>query len=318
MKFLEWVKSLFSKNKTKYLGTAYDNRYVSKSRYTNDPEGLLGYLRQNCQEMASSEITDLINELPDNRKIEAIEITKKHLTPYDLADIAVNSLTQAGKLEVLEKFQNRLDLDDIYNIFDSITPDQRINALKKCVDRFDSISLAEIIMKHIPLYERLDSLNLYHERLDESSKALIIESLDGARKVQALKNYGKTLNKTDLKDIICNTEKEKVLSVLSVVYNDISSSQIEDIITFYIPEKEKLAALYMCCNRLNSSTISDIIKFTIPEDQKEEALISLQNRIKPNNIGEILQFYVKSLNALKKVQHNLDKEDVEFFNNNLK
>ena len=60
-----------------------------------------------------------------------------------------------------------------------------------------------------------------------------------------------------------------------------------------------------------------MIKYTVPEEQKEEALISLQNRIKSNNIGEILQFCVKSANALKKVQHNLDSEDVEYFENTI-
>ena len=118
-----------------------------------------------------------------------------------------------------------------------------------------------------------------------------------------------------MNDIICSTEKEKVFSVLSVVYNDISSNQIEDIITFYIPEQEKLAALYMCCNRLNSSTISDIIKFSIPEEQKEEALVSLQNRIKRNNVGEIIQFCIKGKDVLKKVKDNLYPEDYEFFSN---
>lgn len=317
MKILEWIKSLFSKNKTLSLGTAYDNRYVSKSRYSKDPDGQIGFLRQNMEEMPSNEISELINKLPVERKVEAVEIAQKHLTPYDLADITINGLPQEGKIEVLEKFQNRLDLEDIYRIFDNITPDQRTNALKKCVDRFDSISLAELIETYIPLYERLDCLDLYNDKLDESSKALVIRTLDGDRKIIALKKYGKSLNKTDLKDIVCNTEEDKVFNVLSVVYNDITSNQIEEIITLHVKDEEKLAALYMCCNRLNSSTISDIIKFSIPDEQKEEALVSLQNRMKSNNIGEILQFYVKSLNALKKVQGNLDKEDLEYFNNKL-
>ena len=317
MKFFEWIKSIFHKDKTLALGTAYDNRYVSRAQVAKDPDSVIGYLRQNVAELESSEIAEMIEKLPQGRRIEAVEIAQKHLTPFDLSDITVNKLSAEEKIEVLDKFDFRLDLEDIYAIFDNLTPDQRLNALKKCVDRFDSISLAELIMKYMPLYERLDCLNLYHDRLEESSKALIIESLDPDRKISALKQYGKTLNKTDLNDIIRNTPKERVFSVLSVVYNDISSNQIEDIITFFVPEKEKLAALYMCCNRLNSSTISDLIKYTIPEDQKEEALVALQNRIKSNNIGEILQFYVKSLNALKKVQHNLDKEDVEYFNNKL-
>ncbi len=316
MKLLEWIKSLFKKDDVKYLGTAYDNRYVSKSRYYSDPDGLIGYLRQNCANMTSGEITESIEKLPESRKIEAVELAQKYLTPYDLSDIAINGLDQDGKIEALDKFQNRLDLEDIYKIFDNITPDKRMYTLKKCVDRFESLALAELIDKYIPLYERLDALTLYHDRLDDQGKALIIKALDPDRKIIALKEYGKALNRTDLNEIICNTEEEKVFSVLSVVYNDITSSQIEEIITLYIPEEQKLAALYMCCNRLNSSEISDIIKFAIPENQKEEALVSLQNRLRSNNIGEIFQFYIKSAKALKKLEGNLDKEDLEFFNKN--
>ena len=315
MKFFKWLKSIFFPEKINYLGTAYDNRYVARSLYSDKPDELIGHLRSSVQDMQSNEIAELIKDLPKDYKIQAIEIAQKHLTPYDLAEIAVNDLTQEGKIEVLEKFQNRLDLEDIYQLFDTITPDQRLNTLKKCVERFESSTLAELIKKYIPLYERLDALNLYHDRIDNSSKAIIIGSLDPDRKVMALKQYGKELNKTDLNDIICSTEKEKVFSVLSVVYNDISSNQIEDIITFYIPEQEKLAALYMCCNRLNSSTISDIIKFSIPEEQKEEALVSLQNRIKRNNVGEIIQFCIKGKDVLKKVKDNLYPEDYEFFSN---
>ena len=315
MKFFKWLKSLFKPEKINYLGTAYDNRYVSKSSYSDDPKGLIGYLRQNVQDMQSNEISELIKDLPKEYKIEAIEISQKHLTPYDLAEIAVKDLTQEGKIEILEKFQNRLDLEDIYQLFDTITPDQRLNTLKKCVERFESSTLAELIKKYIPLYERLDALNMYHDRIDSSSKAIIIDSLNSERKIMALKQYGKELNKTDLNEIICNTEKENVFSVLSVVFNDISSNQIEDIITFYVPEQEKLAALYMCCNRLNSSTISDIIKFSIPEDQKEEALVSLQNRMKRNNVGEIIQFCIKGKDVLKKVKDNLYPEDYEYFSN---
>ena len=315
MKFFEWLKHILKPEKINYLGTAYDNRYVSINKYSNDPEGLLGHLRQNYQEMQSHEIADVIKKLPKEYKIQAIEVAQKHLTPFDLAEIAIKDLNQQDKIEVINKFQNRLDIEDIYQLFNNITPDQRLNTLKKCVDRFDSSTLAELIKKYIPLYERLDTLNLYHNKLDNSSKAIIIDSLDSERKIMALKQYGKELNKTDLNEIVCNTEKEKVFSILSVIYNDISSNQIEDIITFYIPEQEKLAALYMCCNRLNSSTISDIIKFSIPEEQKEEALVSLQNRIKRNNVGEIIQFCIKSKDVLNKVKDNLYPEDYEYFSN---
>ena len=79
-----------------------------------------------------------------------------------------------------------------------------------------------------------------------------------------------------------------------------------------------METLYKSCYKLDSATISDLIKYTIPDDQKEQALISLQNRIKSNNIGEILQFCVRTTNALKKVQHNLDPEDVEYLKSVIK
>ena len=188
------------------------------------------------------------------------------------------------------------------------------SALKKCIDRFDSFGLSEIIIKYIPLYEKLDCLNLYHNQLDSSLKASIISSLDPQRKIRALIQYGKELNKTDLEDIICDTESEKISEVFDVVYAYLTPSQIENIIQYYIPEKQKLSALYKSCNKLSSATISDIIKFAIPEQQKEEALVSLQNRIQSNNIGEIIQFCIKGKHVLDKVKNNLDTEDLEYFN----
>ena len=96
-----------------------------------------------------------------------------------------------------------------------------------------------------------------------------------------------------------------------------TSKQIMDVIQYYVPDEKKLETMYKCCNNMDSATISDLIKFVIPESQKEEALIAMQNRINVNNIGDILQFCVKTASALKKVQHNLDPEDVEFFKNRL-
>ena len=151
-------------------------------------------------------------------------------------------------------------------------------------------------------------------QIDSSLKASIISSLDPQRKIRALIQYGKELNKTDLEDIICDTESEKISEVFDVVYAYLTPSQIENIIQYYIPEKQKLSALYKSCNKLSSATISDIIKFAIPEQQKEEALVSLQNRIQSNNIGEIIQFCIKGKHVLDKVKNNLDTEDLEYFN----
>jgi len=315
MNFLEKLKSIFFRKKTKYLTSGVDvNKILQLAKKEKDSEKKLNILRNYCYTLSSSEITQIINSLPQNKKIEGIEIAQKYITPYDLYDIALKNLDYKGKIQVLEKFPYRLDLEDIFGLFNNIPPDQRTTALKKCIDRFDSFGLSEIIIKYIPLYEKLDCLNLYHNQLDSSLKASIISSLDPQRKIRALIQYGKELNKTDLEDIICDTESEKISEVFDVVYAYLTPSQIENIIQYYIPEKQKLSALYKSCNKLSSATISDIIKFAIPEQQKEEALVSLQNRIQSNNIGEIIQFCIKGKHILDKVKNNLDTEDLEYFN----
>lgn len=315
MNFLEKLKSIFFKKKTKYLTAGTDtDKILQLAKKEKDSEKKLNILRNYCYELASSEIAQIIITLPQNRRIEGIEIAQKYITPYDLYDIALKKLDYKGKLEILEKFQHRLDLEDIFGLFNNIPPDQRNTALKKCVDRLDSFGISEIIIKYIPLYEKLDCLNLYHTQLDSSSKASIISNLDTERKTRALTQYGKELNKTDLEDIVCGTESTKVSEVFDVVYAYLTPVQIENIIQYYIPENQKLSALYKSCNKLSSATISDIIKFSIPEHQKEEALVSLQNRIKSNNIGEIIQFCIKGKTILDKVKNNLDAEDIEYFN----
>lgn len=315
MNFLEKLKSIFFKKKTKYITSGIDtDKILQLAKKEKDSEKKLNILRNYCYELTSSEITQIIISLPQNKRIEGIEIAQKYITPYDLSDIALKKLDYKGKLEILEKFQYRLDLEDILSLFNNIPPDQRNTSLKKCADRLDSFGISEIIIKYIPLYEKLDCLNLYHTQLDSSSKASIISNLDPERKIRALTQYGKELNKTDLEDIICNTESTKISEVFDVVYSYLTPVQIENIIQYYIPENQKLSALYKSCNKLGSATISDIIKFSIPENQKEEALVSLQNRIKSNNIGEIIQFCIKGKTILDKVKNNLDAEDIEYFN----
>lgn len=316
MNFFEKLKKFFFKNKTKQLAEGTDTiRTVWLIKEEKDSDMQLNILRNNYQELSSSELTEIIIDLPINRRIEAIEIVQKYLTSYDLFDIALKKLDYKGKISILEKFQYRLDLEDIFSLFNTLPPDQRQNALRKCVDRFDSFGISEIIKRYIPLSERLDCLNTYHEKLDSLSKASIISTLDSERKILALRQYENELNKTDLNDIICGTETNKISDVFDVIYNSLSAQQISDIIQYYIPEHQKLSALYKCCDKLNSATISDLIKFSIPENQKEEALVSLQNRIRSNNIGEIIQFCIKGKDILEKVKNNLYPEDMEYFSN---
>lgn len=319
MKLLEKIKAIFFKRKVKALPEVSNEieKIVLLAVKEKNTDKVLDILRMYCFEMSSNSIIHIIAHLPMKKRVEGIEIAQKYITPYDLSDLAMRKLDFEGKINVLEKFQNRLDLEDMYSLLNNIPPDQRVNALKRCVDRFDSFALSEVIKRYVPLYDRLDCLNLYHNRLDGSAKANIIKELDADRKFAALGKYQKELNKTDLYDIVCSTEANRISDVLNVVYNNLTSKQISDIIQYYVPEKRKLETLYKCCYRLDSSTISDLIKYTVPEEQKEEALISLQNRIKSNNIGEILQLCVRSVNALKKVQHNLDAEDVEYFKNTI-
>lgn len=319
MKFFEKIKELFFRKKVKLLDSESMeiDKIVLMAVKEHDPDKVIEILSNYSSEMKSDSIVQIISTLPLKRRIEGIEVSQRYITPYDLAELALKKLDYNGKIDVLAKFQVRLDLEDIYNLFNSIPPDQRVTALKKCSDRLDSFGLSEVICNYVPLYERLDCLNLYDAKLDGFSKAKIIKNIDSDRKIEALKLYSDEINKTDLYDIVCDTETDRISDVLNVVYNRLTSKQIYDIIQYNVPEDKKLETLYKCCYKLDSSSISDLIKFVIPEEQKEEALIALQNRMKSNNIGEILQFCVKSVNALKKVQHNLDPEDVEFFKNNL-
>lgn len=317
MNFFEKIKKIFFKNKTKFLETAVNTeKIVLIAKKEKNSEKVIEILKNHYQELSSSEISQIIIDLPMNKRTEAIEIVQKYLTPYDLYDIALKKLDYQGKLEILEKFQYRLDLEEIFGIFNNLPPDQRTNALNKCIDRFDSFGIEEIIKRYVPLSEKLDCLNKYHEKLSSYSKASIISVLDTERKIRAIRQYEEELNKTDLNDILCETENEKITEVFNVVYNKLTSSQIENIIQYYIPEKEKLSSLYKCCNKLNSATISDIIKYSIPEEQKEEALVTLQNRIESNNIGEIIQLCIKNKDILAKLKNNIYPEDLEYFNYN--
>lgn len=319
MNLFERIKRIFFKSKVKALPSESTNiqKIVLLATRERDTKKVLEILTNHSQFMKSSDIIQIISHLPMKNRIEAIRISNKYITPYDLAELSVKKLNYEGKIQILQEFENRLDLEDIYQLFNSITPDQRFNALKKCADRFDPVGMAEIIDRYIPLYERLDALNMYRNSLDGSAKAAIIQNLDDNRKVSALKTYAKEINKTDLEDIVCNTREDKIPDVLNVVYNYLSAGQIADIIRYNVSEKRKLEMLYKCCYKLDSAIISDLIKFTVPQESREEALIALQNRMDKTNVGEVFQFCTKSLSVFQKIQHNLDPEDVEYFKNNI-
>lgn len=319
MNLFERIKRIFFKSSVKALPeeTSDIQKIVLLATRERDSKKVLEILTNHAEFMKSSDIVQIISHLPMKDRVEAIRISNKYITPYDLAELSVKKLNYEGKIQVLHEFEYRLDLEDIYQLFNSITPDQRLNALKKCVDRFDLFGIAEIIDRYIPLYERLDALNLYHSKLDGFAKATIIQNIDDDRKIIALKKYAKEINKTDLEDIICSTSSEKVPDILNVVYNYLSGQQIADIISYNVPENRKLEMLYKCCNELDSAIISDLIKFTIPEESREEALVALQNRMDKTNVGEVFQFCTRSLSVFKKIQHNLDSEDIEYFKNNI-
>ncbi len=318
MKFFERIKQIFFGNKSKRISENIDVRSIVKAvKSEKDAEIALNIIRNYIYVLPSSDLIELVLALPQKSQIKGIEIASKHITPYDLCEMTIKKLDYNSKIDVLEKYHDKLDLEDIFGIFNSLTPDKRSIALSKCIDHFDSLGLSEIISNYIPLYERLDCLNKYQDLLDGFSKANIISNLDTQRKIDALKLYAKEINKTDLNNIVCNSNTNKIPELLDIVYNYLTAKQISDIIQLHVPNEKKLESLYKCCSKLNSSTISDIIKYSIPEEQKGEALIALQNRIKSNNIGEILQFCIQGKKVLEKVKHNLDSEDLDFFTKQL-
>ncbi len=319
MKLFERLKEIFFGKKIKALPSKSleIDKIVLMAVREKDSDKVLDILQNYSQEMDSDSIVHIISNLPMNRRLEGIGIAIRNIAPFDLAELALKKLDYNGKIEVLDKYEYKLSVEDIYQLFNNIPPDQRSYALKKCSERLDSADIADIIKNYVPLYERLECLNLYSDQLDGYSIASIVKTLDTDRKMEALRLYEKEINRTDLYEIVCGTETRKISDVLDIVYNELTTKQIYDLIQYYIPSDKKMETLYKCCYKLDSSTISDIIKYVLPDEQKEEALISLQNRIKSNNIGEILQLCVRSLSALKKVQHNLDPEDVEYFKKNL-
>lgn len=320
MNLFERIKRIFIKEKIKAISDESTDihKIVLLATREHDAQKVLEILTNHVSFMKSSDIIQIISHLPMKNRVEAIKISNKYITPYDLAELSIKKLNYEGKIEILQKFENRLDLEDIYQLFNSITPDQRFNALKKCVDRFDSYGIAEIIDRYIPLYERLDALNMYRSRLDGAAKASIIQNIDDDRKIIALKTYAKEINRTDLEDIVCSAKIDKVPDILDVTHNYLSAQQIADVIRYNVSEERKLEMLYKCCYKLDSAIISDLIKFTVPQESREEALIALQNRMDKTNVGEVFQFCTRSLSVFQKIKHNLDSEDVEYFKNNLK
>lgn len=290
MNFFLKLKNILFKNKMKRISSESNSEKIIKiALKEKNPDRIMELLSNTGFSLTSEEISRIIEKLPINRRVEAMRIAKRYLTPYDLFEMINHKLDTSNKLLALNEFQNQLDLYDIYKIFDNLSPDKRTEALNMCIDRFDSFSLGELVKLYIPLSERAEILDKYNQLIDSYSKADILKKLIPDETIKGLEKYAGELSSNNIFEIITALPNNNVFFALEVSYQYLIPNQIKDIIMYYIPEYKRLEILEICSDRLDISNITDIINNSIPEKDREEAIIKLIDKLDLNHIEEIVQ-----------------------------
>lgn len=312
MNFFVKLKNILFKNKTKRLPSESDTEKVIKlALKEKNPDRILEILNNTGYSLTSSEITSLIENLPISKRVSGMKVAKRYITPYDLFELINKKLDTNNKIIALEEFQNQLDLYDIYTIFDNLPPDKRTESLEKCIDRFDSVSLGEMIKLYIPLVERADNLYKYEELIDSYSKVDIIKKILPKETLTALEKYKNEISHNNIADIITNLPSNNTFEALSICYDKLTMNEIRDIIMYNIPEFQKLKALKCCAKKLNISIITDIIKYSISENEKEYAILDLADLLDISHIEEIVQDLKVSSVFLEVLSTKFVKDDIK-------
>ncbi len=317
MKIIDIIKSFLNKIKLKRLpeATNSDNVILLIKKEKN-PEKIKDILGNYMLYLTSYEIIDIISKLPINDRIETLLKYRKYITPYDLSDFIVKKLDTNRKMIALKEFQMQLDLYDIYNIFDNISPDRREEALDSIIDRFDSYAVSDIIKKYIPFKQRKNLLYKYEDIIDSISKASIILQMPVKDKLEATEKYINEISKINLLEIVTSFPEKNISEATIKFAQKLSMTQISDIIIYNIPEDNRKDTLIKVSEYLNSSIISDIIKYCLKNEERREVLIELKEKLDEKNIAEIVQYFLKDdIELINILKDKMYTEDVMYFKN---
>ena len=309
MKIIDIIKNFLNKIKIKRLPEAIDSdNVILLIKKEKNPENIKNILGNYISILTSSEIIDIVSKLPINDRMQTLLKYKEYIAPYDLSEFIIKKLDTERKIIALKEFQMQLDLYDIYNIFDNISPDRREEALDTIIDRFDGYAISEIIQKYIPFRQRKNILYKYEDIIDSISKVSIILKMPVEDKIEVAEKYANEISKINMAETISD-------STIKFAKN-MSMAQISDIIMYNIPENRRKETLINISDYLSSGVISDIIKYSLKNEDRKDAIIALREKLNEKHIAEIIQNFLKDdIELINMLKEKMDIEDVIYFKN---
>lgn len=315
MKLFEKIKDFFRRFTRKQLPAGSEvNPSVLAIKAEKNIDTIEAMMPECVQMLTSSEIVELIAKFPIKRRFFMLDTYRKYITPYELSSFIARKLDQESRLNALQAFQYSLDLPDILNILDNVSPDRRVEALDRIIDRLDAYSLSEVIKNYIPLVDRKDIMIKYEDILDQFSKASIVEKLQPDDILDVIEKYKNDFTKTILFDVVRSLPENKIAVGLGMCQDRLTDSQVAEIIMYSIPEKQRLKSLFEVADRLKSATIADIIRCSLSERDKKLAVLRLKYNMEDEHIAEIVQNHMSTdTEMIEKLKDKMLLEDLVYF-----
>lgn len=315
MKIIDIIKSFLNRIKIKRLPETIDSgNVILLIKKEKNPENIKNILGNYISILTSSEIIDIVSKLLINDRMQTLLKYKEYVAPYDLSEFIIKKLDTERKIVALKEFQMQLDLYDIYNIFDTISPDRREEALDTIIDRFDGYAISEIIQKYIPFRQRKFILYKYEDVIDSISKVSIILKMPMEDKLEATEKYANEISKINMAEIVASFPEKNISDATIKFAKNMSIAQISDIIMYNVPENKRKETLINISEYLSSSIISDIIKYSLKNEDRKDAIIVLRDKLDEKHIAEIIQYFLKDdIELINMLKDKMDIEDVIYF-----
>ena len=315
MKLFEKIRDFFRKFKIKKLPAGEEiNPGLLALREEKNPDTIEAMLPEYVHSLSSSEVLELIAKMPVKRRLFMLDTYKKYITPYELASFVSSKLDQDEKVKALQEFQYNFDLYDVYNVLDNISPDRRVEAVDRIIDRLDTYSLAEVIKNYVPLVDRKDMMFKYADRLDQFSKAAIIEKMLPEDILDVIEKYKDEFTQTILFEVVKALPENRIAVGLGMCQDKLDDSQVAEIIMYMVPEKQRLKSLFEVANRLKSATMADIIRCSLSDRDKKLAVLRLKYYMEDEHVAEIVQNHMSTdSEMIEKLKDKMLLEDLVYF-----
>ena len=251
-----------------------------------------------------------------DKKLEVLEKYKDKLDARNIANIISSVPDVDGKVSLLEKYSDKLNETNIARIILSEPEaDKKLELLEKCKDKLDGTDIVDIISNMTEVDKKVEVLEKYKDKLDGTDIAnIILSESEVGKKVELLEKYKDKLDGTDITRIILSeSEVDKKLELLEKCKDKLDGTDITRIILSEPEEDKKLELLEKCKYKLDGTDIANIILSESEVGKKVELLEKYNDKLDGKDITRIISDVPevgKKVELLEKYKDKLDGTDI--------